>query len=217
MVSVTASPDPQRIELLGGGGQRVVRWVPNSHAHFLVAVPSATSEPVEVALPESANELIALLIQGLQQRGADVLEGMDVWVTAKRLLSSVPTAQESPWNALVGPFYDTPALNRWRGVSRQRHQVLRDTDRLLGLRTANGEILYPSFQFDDDGDLLPHLPEVLGILRESIDDEWTRALWLNTPVEVWGGRTAAQMLRGSAEDAIAVLRMAEDDVASRRQ
>lgn len=192
-------------------------------AHLVVELKGVSSEAarsVEVELPSQARWLVTAFASRLQEQlmkdGADALDGVDVLEIAGRLVASVPTARKSPWDALVGPFYDTAALTAWKGLSRQRLSVLRREGRLLGLRTEDNEVLHPSFQFDADGGLLPHLSEVLETLRAGIEDEWTQALWLNTPLEVWNGRTAAQILRGSTEDALSVLQMAEQDVASRR-
>lgn len=181
----------------------------------------ASDAEAVVELPASATSLVVEFVSKLQERlaeqGEDSLDGVDVIDVADRLIASVPSSRKSEWDQLVGPFYDTSALATWKGMSRQRLSVLRQEGRLLGLRTADGEVLHPSFQFDADGGLLPHLSELQSVLSAGIEDEWTRALWLNTPLEVWGGKTAAQMLRQSADDALTVLRMAEQDVSARTE
>ncbi|WP_308798446.1 antitoxin Xre/MbcA/ParS toxin-binding domain-containing protein [Agromyces silvae] len=172
-----------------------------------------------VALPDEAGALVVEFVARLQTRltedGADALDGVDIGGLADRMIALVPMRQLSEWDRLVGPFYDTTALSAWKHLSRQRLSVLRQAGRLLGLRTSDGAIVHPSFQFDDRGGLLPHLAEVQAILAPEMDDAWTRALWLNTPLDLWGGRTAAQMLRSTAEDVTAVLEMAQHDTAIR--
>ncbi|UOE44970.1 hypothetical protein [Agromyces larvae] len=175
--------------------------------------------PVEVDLPPTASnlmvEFLARLQSAIAERGAHSLDDIDIPELADRLAAVLPTTTGSDWDRLVGPFYDTRALARWKNLSKQRLSVLRRERRLLGLTTADGELVHPSFQFDDGGGLLPHLPDLQDILERGIEDEWTRALWLNTPLELWGGLTAAQMLRGSRDDVAAVLRMAEQDIRAR--
>lgn len=173
----------------------------------------------EVELSEPMGDLVTAFISQLQDRqrelGEGAFEGVDALEVARRLIAVVPTTQKSPWDALVGPFYDTSALVVWRGLSRQRLSVLRRQDRLLGLKSADGEFLHPSFQFDAAGELLPRIHDVTRVLRRGITDEWTRAMWLNTPLEEWGGKSAAEKLRGTDDDASDVLALAEQDVASR--
>lgn len=120
----------------------------------------------------------------------------------------------SEWDRLVGPFYNLEGVSRWQG---EPEEVIRKDSRFLRLPTADGEMLFPTFQFGPNGELLPHLDEVIWILRFGLENEWSWALWLNTPLDVWGGRTAAQMLRASTEDVDAVLDMAYNDVARRIQ
>lgn len=185
------------------------------------AVSSAGPGPADdIALPDAAGALVVEFVAKLQARlaehGVDALADFDVAEIADRMVALVPTNAQNEWDRLVGPFYDTAALSAWKGLSRQRLSVLRRERRLLGLRTADDVIVHPSFQFDADGGLLPHLAEVQAILEPDMGDEWTRALWLNTPFEAWGGRTAAEMLRSTADDISTVLDMAKQDAWSRR-
>jgi hypothetical protein len=90
------------------------------------------------------------------------------------------------WNELVGPFYTRAALQE------MFDGAVPWTD-LLVTETADGEKLFPAFQFDDRG-VVDHLPDVLQLLRPSLDD-WSAALWLNSPTTVWDGRSAIQMLK----------------------
>lgn len=72
-----------------------------------------------------------------------------------------------PANALVercGPFYDTDGLTTWLGLPRQQVHERREARTLLGCPTAEGELIYPVWQFQDNGELLPGLPSVLMVL-----------------------------------------------------
>ncbi|WP_285117302.1 hypothetical protein [Leifsonia sp. fls2-241-R2A-40a] len=132
---------------------------------------------------------------------------------AEMALAALPS--KSPWDKELGPFFDTPSLAKWKGVSRQRLATLRKENRLIGLRSADtaGTILYPRYQFDGRGRLLPHLPEIWPVLTAGYP-EWTAAAWLNTPDPDWQDRTAADVLRyGSEDDVALVLREATQQAA----
>jgi hypothetical protein len=61
---------------------------------------------------------------------------------------------------------------------------------LLGVWSARREcFLYPDFQFDDDGRLIPEVSLLLRILPAEGDDAgWRRAFWLYSPHALLGGR-----------------------------
>ncbi|MGY4856860.1 hypothetical protein [Cryobacterium sp. AP23] len=113
-------------------------------------------------------------------------------------------AQLDPWDALIGPFHDDVGLAQILGMTPEtllRHVV---TGAVLCTVTADGTRLYPQFQFGPAGDLLPHLTDVLSALRLAGRDDWGHAQWLTAPVDRYGGRSAATMLRdGDAERVIA--------------
>lgn len=136
---------------------------------------------------------------------------------ASRMLHSVPNVESSGknmWDEAIGPFFDTTGLRRWKGVTRQRLDTLRKSNRLIALTSADNKLLYPEFQFGRAGELLPHLDEVLPALRRSYND-WDAALWLNTPSDHWTGKTAAQVLReGNGEAYRRILAEARADAAS---
>jgi hypothetical protein len=92
------------------------------------------------------------------------------------------------WNAKVGPFYDETHAREVLGA---RFAM----DALLATVAGDGSVLFPTFQFDDEGAPLPHLTEILDVLRTAGEDPWGHALWLNTPTPAFGGRTAAELLR----------------------
>jgi hypothetical protein len=102
-----------------------------------------------------------------------------------------------PWIALVGPFYEADGLSRWLNVTNDELDRLVADHIVLGLMTQEGETRYPSFQFDDNGTPLPHLAEFIErrTKREGRENLWGFAIWLNTPIDEWDGRTAAHLLR----------------------
>ncbi|WP_104132317.1 hypothetical protein [Cryobacterium sp. M91] len=125
-----------------------------------------------------------------------------------------PTLRADPataaLDAAVGPFYDTAGLSRWLGVSRQAiHKRIGKT--LLAVHTEKNDILYPAFQFTEDGDTLPHLMDAARTLSTGLADEWSIAMWLNTPVDDLDGRSIVECLRaadGGAADVDAALAFA---------
>lgn len=84
--------------------------------------------------------------------------------------------RRSPWDKVVGPFYTTDQLTQLYKVSRQAisDRVRRHT--LLGLRTSDGQVLYPVFQFRGR-EVIDGLSRVLNVVADSVDD-WTLASWL---------------------------------------
>lgn len=117
------------------------------------------------------------------------------------------------WDAAVGPFLDTAGVVAWLEFgSRQNVSNAVERGDVLGL-PVGARRLYPRFQFSDSGQLLPRLREVLPILREQMQDPWTQALWLNTPVPTWSDRSPAELLHSGEHER--VLTRARADVERR--
>jgi hypothetical protein len=89
----------------------------------------------------------------------------------------------SPYDDLIGPFYNTTGLRALLGISRQAidQRVRRGT--LLRVMTRDREALYPVFQFDGD-EMRQPVQQLLGQLTALDDDGWVRATWFATPAEV---------------------------------
>ena len=85
----------------------------------------------------------------------------------------------SPWDELVGPFTRSEGVQHRLGISRQAVAAKAARRRLLRVITADGEHLYPVWQFVD-GALPPGLPELLAMFPEGDVDGWTLAAWLRT-------------------------------------
>lgn len=112
---------------------------------------------------------------------------------ADRMLQAVPMA--SRWNDLVGPFYSTNQVAKiCGGISRQALADRRERRTILGLKTADGVIVYPTFQFDEKNRVVSGLPEVLQCFRGVEVDDWTLAGWLVSPSRALGGRSAVDWL-----------------------
>jgi hypothetical protein len=117
---------------------------------------------------------------------------------ARRMLEIVPIT--SRWDDLLGPFYSTGQVAKiLGGVSRQAIADRRERRTLLGLKTADGVMVYPTFQFDDRNQVLPGLAEILQAFRDSAVDDWTLAGWLVAPSRDLRGKTVIEWLRAGKD------------------
>ena len=112
---------------------------------------------------------------------------------AERMVASLPTVH--PLDQDAGPFFDTTGLAKWLGSTRQALRRRVGNHDILAVKTADNRNLYPSFQFDVQGEPLPRLREVLPRLDPDDSDSWGSAIWLNAPAAEFEGRTPAEELR----------------------
>ncbi|HVR98742.1 MAG TPA: hypothetical protein VMW27_19145 [Thermoanaerobaculia bacterium] len=118
---------------------------------------------------------------------------------AERMLGALPP-KPSRWDELLGPFYSNSQMEKLLGgVSRQALADRRERRTLLGLKTADGVMVYPAFQFDEQNRVLPGLPEVLRSFRDSGVDDWTLAGWLVSPSRALDGCSVVEWLRQGRE------------------
>jgi hypothetical protein len=73
--------------------------------------------------------------------------------------------------------------------------MMRNRSMLLGVWSARREcFLYPDFQFDGDGRLIPEVSTLLQILPPEGDDAgWRRAFWLYSPHALLDGRAPSSI------------------------
>lgn len=120
--------------------------------------------------------------------------------------ASLDAAATAVWTEQVGPFLDTEGVSKvLDGVSRQAVSQRVRAGRLLALRTANGRLVYPLWQFRL-GALLPGLPEVLsaaGLDAERPTTGWTIASWLATEDPELGGAPRDLLAAGRVEPVLA--------------
>ena len=97
----------------------------------------------------------------------------------------------------------------WLGISRQAlfDRVRRGT--VLGCRTSDGHLVYPSLQFGRNGQVRPGVQEAVGILTRAGVDGWTIGTWLTTPTELFEGHSAVDYLVVHRSSAAAVARVAQ--------
>ncbi|MGH3500094.1 MAG: hypothetical protein ACRDQA_04190 [Nocardioidaceae bacterium] len=110
---------------------------------------------------------------------------------ADRMLATMPVAH--PWDAQIGPFYDTPTVARLLNVTKQAiaDRVRRRT--LLAATTRQGKIVYPTWQFEGRR-VLPEVSQAVAAFRDVPVDGWAIGSWFTTPVELLDGATPAQWL-----------------------
>lgn len=179
-------------------------------------VETTTTEPFRSDLLASLRHQIDERLSEIAQRGGDVSALGDPVALAQRMVATLPTAAH-PFDGELGPFYDTAGLSRWWDVSRQAlaDRVRRGT--LLACRTADGHLVYPSFQFARDGSVRPGIAEAVAVFARHGVDGWTAAVWLTTPSAVFDADSAVDHLvvhRASAAAVARVVRQAEADVAA---
>lgn len=147
------------------------------------------------------DKVTARLRRGLEERlsnyaelGHSLEEIGSAEELADRMLQVVPTV--SRWDDLLGPFYSTNQVARLcGGISRQALADRRERRTLLGLKTADGVVVYPTFQFDEKNRVLSGLSEVLQCFRGVDVDDWTLAGWLASPSRALEGRSVIEWLR----------------------
>ncbi|GEK85179.1 hypothetical protein [Microbacterium aerolatum] len=87
--------------------------------------------------------------------------------------------EPNPWADIIGPCYTTQSIARALGWTGPQVADAAASLHLLELRTEDGVLLYPQFQFWN-GAVVDGLPEVLRVLRTGTESRWTWAQWLNT-------------------------------------
>jgi len=100
-----------------------------------------------------------------------------------------------PFDEVIGPFYDTPGLTQWLQITRQAlHQRIKAAS-VLGCPLDDGNLVYPAWQFLDNGATLPGLPGVLKPLSAGTTDPWQIALCLSAANEDLGDLPPRDWLR----------------------
>jgi len=133
--------------------------------------------PPTIAAPSTAH---ARLFEALESRLGDWTLPADESVDdlADRMAAAIPRLADAQWAELLGAVYTTPSLVGFLDVTRQAINKRAHDRSILRLVTANGQAVYPAFQFAADGQTAPRLKDVLQTLATGVDDPWTWAQWL---------------------------------------
>ncbi len=106
--------------------------------------------------------------------------------------------EESPWAEALGLLYSLPGMSAVMGVPADELVQAVEKRILLGLRSSEGDLLFPAAQLRRDGKLVRGLQWILANLAEDIVDSYTVAGWLNMPHEALGGSSVWERLADSA-------------------
>ncbi|MDO2384353.1 DUF2384 domain-containing protein [Mycobacterium avium subsp. hominissuis] len=115
------------------------------------------------------------------------------------------TSSLDQWNGLIGPFYDVAGVARRLDISTDAVQHRARRHQLLGCMTSDGTLVFPTFQIDQDGTVLPGLADILAILSSATDDRWQVALWMTTPSTQLHGRTPVDALKRQETQVVRLL------------
>ena len=134
-----------------------------------------------------------------REKGRTLTE-LDLDKVVARMAATVPSV--SVWDEQVGPFYDTSGAQKLLEVTRQalHERVSRMT--LLGLKTAEGVLVYPIWQFRGTA-IIPGLSEVLEVFRGTKPDPWLIASWMKAPQAALKSMSVADWLAHDVEPEIA--------------
>ncbi|WGI35793.1 MULTISPECIES: hypothetical protein [Mycolicibacterium] len=181
-------------------------WVANipGTPKLLVAAPGhdvTTEAPANVR--EYADQLLAIIevklkaqLSTINAADIDLAVLGPVDAVAENMLSQLPASH--PFDKTIGPFYDlTGAANRMH-VSEDTARARAAAHEVLACPTAEGDMVFPTFQFNSDGAVVAGLDRVLTALAAGTADHWQVALWLTTPNEQLKGRTPVAALREGA-------------------
>ena len=100
------------------------------------------------------------------------------------------------WRRHLGPVLSRQQVVEALGVAGGTGvDELVERGQLLGLPTLGQELIFPAFQFGDDGQLIPGLPAILAAFDGVVISPYTIASWFVTPQIALGRRTPVTWLR----------------------
>ena len=99
-------------------------------------------------------------------------------------MAKEPEKARSVWNEVIGPFYAVSRVARELHLTEAEVRQQTEDKKLLGLRTSDENLVFPSFQFTqgEDGQstvVVPGLSEVLSVINYNDAEAWTLASSLN--------------------------------------
>lgn len=100
-------------------------------------------------------------------------------------------ADDQAWAQQLGPVYRQTDVAQLLGKT---PQAVSADHHLLKLQLRDGQIGYPTFQFDGRR-LLPGVREVVDVLTPVVATSWTVASWLTSPQPTLDGHRPVDLLR----------------------
>lgn len=166
-----------------------------SKPHRSVA-ESAKEAPPEIAtgLTGPKDALARAFIKRISEKSLDI-STTDVPAMVESIVRILPRQGTNRIAQKVGPCYPEAVVAKWAGITRQAVAKRAAANKILLCQSAEGDRLYPAWQFSDDARTIAGLPEVLAALATGRQDGWTAALWLLAPSEPLAGQSAIDWLR----------------------
>lgn len=163
----------------------------------------------EDALMAAVTERVHMTIARLSAMDRDPDLYLPVDQVVARMMAAVPRVDR--FSQEIGPFYTPGGLIDWLGISRQHLANLTKTNRIIALTTADGNKVYPSFQFTTRGKPLPVISDIMELIAEWVEP-WTISMWFiteNRDLEDWTPAEWARRRRGNEQLVDAARRWAE--------
>lgn len=151
---------------------------------------------------------LQLVSDQLDSRQIEELNDAEAADAAAAAASMVPHLARSPWADLIGPVYGWRPVARILGVQdRQAVDARRNSNGVLGFKTANGTWAYPAIGFTTLHGrvrVVAGLPEAITHLIPAADG-LAATRWLATPNRLLRGRRPFDVLREDGPEQVIVL------------
>ncbi|MUL74493.1 hypothetical protein [Mycolicibacterium sp. CBMA 226] len=106
---------------------------------------------------------------------------------------------------LIGPFHDGAHIARRLCISEDTITELVRHNEVLACPTAEGMLVFPTFQLTADDTLLPGLGRIVAMMTQGTADMWQIAMWMRTASEELSGCTPHEALQQGRHDAVECL------------
>jgi hypothetical protein len=155
-------------------------------------------------VPREHRRLIAAFADELELRDPDgTILADDPDRSESILRSSVDRLfASSTWEATIGPVYDVDGVARLIGGGAPVTRQAVSKRRLLALKTGSGRVVYPAFQFNEDGSVVDGVADVLKLIEPTQLSSWTIAAWFVSPEDGIEGMQPIEALRSGGRDAV---------------
>ena len=141
-------------------------------------------------------QFLTALEQRLDLDTLDIGTAEKMAAAVTRMVAAIPRRDATTLlDELVGPFYRAVDYGTWQSITRQAVSSRIHNRTVLAIKSADGVLSLPTFQFSDTGAPLPGLAPVLKAFDPTGKDPVGCALWLTGAADAFGGRTPAEMLR----------------------
>jgi hypothetical protein len=145
--------------------------------------------------------LISQKVHDLFQKAREAELGPEVFGDPEDIADAMVAVlpQSHVFDEISGPFYDTSGLTRWLDISRQALHQRVARHAVLACPLEDGGVVYPTWQFLDNGATIPSLTDVLATLADGTDDAWMMALWMRAPSEDLDDNPPSEWLRAGGD------------------